>query len=142
MEFIVAVKKEMDYKLVGFVYSILVRCVLKKAEVKQCEEGKAVPSDFCDDNMLLAESFVWLGYAKSIDEVATDTDEFIQAWNDGFSYAVKNKYFPWKFYHSELEETIDIVRFNKGDSFRIQEWEHIHQMKVGDVFNEVMTRTE
>lgn len=131
---------QMDYKLIGFVYSIIVRCYLNKDEMAKCESNEFRPGDFTDDNLLLAKAFVWLGYAESIDDLATDDDAINQAWNMGFEYAESNQYFPWKFFHSEIEETIDITTFNLGDSFRPQDWQEIIQMNVGDTFNEVIKR--
>lgn len=133
-------QNQMDYKLIGFVYSIIVRCVLTKEQMAKCESNEFRPGDFCDDNLLLAEAFVWLGYAESIDDLATDDDAINQAWNMGFDHAESNQYFPWKFFHSELEDTIDTTLFNQGDGFRKQEWEQIIKMNVGDTFNEVMKR--
>ena len=131
---------QMDYKLIGFVYSIIVRCYLNKEQMAKCESNECRPADFIDDNLCLAEAFVWLGYAKSIDDLATEDDAINQAWNDGFFFAEQSKYFPWQFFHSEIEETIDITTFNLGDSFRPQDWQEIIQMNVGDTFNEVIKR--
>ena len=131
---------QMDYKLIGFVYSIIVRCYLNKEQMAKCESNECRPGDFMDDNMVLANTFVLLGYATSIDDLATEDDAINQAWNDAFFFAEQNKYFPWKFYHSEIEETIDITTFNQGDGFRPQEWKEIIKMNVGDTFNEVIQR--
>ncbi|WP_374553295.1 hypothetical protein [Aquitalea pelogenes] len=135
-------KTEMNAKLIGFVYSILVRCVLKDEEIKKCESNEFRPGDFCDDNMLLAEAFVWLGYAESIDDLATEDDDVNKAWNDGFDYAESNQYFPWKFSHTEVDEILDITFLNKGDGFRINEWQEIYLMNVSDVWNGFLTRIE
>ncbi len=130
----------MNTKLIGLVYSILVLCVLKKEDIAKCEKNECRPADFCDDNMLLAESFVWLGYAKDIDEVCGD--DFTDAWNAGFGYAEENQFFPWKFKHTEVDEILDITFLNRGDGFRIDEWQEIYLMKLGDTWNGFLTRIE
>lgn len=130
----------MNSQMIGFVYSILCRCVLNKEQMAKCESNECRPGDYLDDNMLLAESFVLCSYAKDIEDLATEDDEINKAWNEAFDFAESNQYFPWKFTHTEVDGIFDITAFNSGDSFRPEEWQELVKMELGETWNNAFHR--
>lgn len=53
-----------------------------------------VPGDFCDDNMLMAECFVDLGYAEDVDSLAADDEMVATVWNQAWLEAVTMNFIP------------------------------------------------
>lgn len=90
---------ELNPNLIAFVYSILVRQELGFEQINLVIEGKNVPADFRDDNMLMAQAFEDLEYITDIDKdfETLSSDSYVDAWNAAYSIALKQNLFPWEF---------------------------------------------
>ena len=133
----------LNHSLIAFVYSIHVRNTLTFEQVNQVMEGKNVPADFCDDNMLMAQVFVDLEYIRDIDAdfETLNSDEHVNAWNKAYALALENKLYPWEFecYWSKeafVDEitTIESLKFFSTDNgYDNREYEQLYKLGIGEI---------
>ena len=138
---------ELNPNLIAFVYSILVRQELGFEQINLVIEGKNVPADFRDDNMLMAKAFEDLEYITDMDKdlETLSSDSYVDAWNAAYSIALKQNLFPWEFecYWSKeafVDEitTIESLKFFGTDNGYCKgEYELMHKLSVGETMQSV-----
>ena len=128
--------------LIAFVYSILVREALNESQIKQVMDGDKVPSDFCDDSLLLSQAFFQLKYTQDLnDELGLfQTYTFNTARSEAYELALEKKLFPGNFecfwdgsaFTTTKTQQVGIEFFSSANCYDLDDWKLLALLCVGD----------